>query len=73
METKSYACFSRLDSVRANSSSGGIYALLAYNIICKGGVVFAACYDENLNVSHQMICNENDIIHSQDQNMWLRN
>lgn len=50
-----YACYSRDTQERLNSSSGGIYSLLAKKVLGQNGVVFAACYDENLNVIHQKI------------------
>lgn len=55
MTTKAYACYNNDTEMRANSSSGGIYPLLASSIIQEGGVVFAACYDEKLNVFHKKI------------------
>ena len=61
MNTKAYACYNNNEKVRLSSSSGGIFPLLASSIINKGGVVFAACYDNNLNVKHQKIDKLEDI------------
>ena len=47
-----FAAKSKLLSERMASSSGGIFPLLAKNAIARGGVVFGAAFDENLNVFH---------------------
>lgn len=39
--------------IREQSSSGGIFTLLAEQTIKKGGIVFGACFDENWQVVHQ--------------------
>lgn len=49
------------DNIRMKSSSGGIFTLLAENIINRGGVVFGAAFDDDLNVKHIMIDSVNDI------------
>ena len=65
METKAYACINTDNLVRLNSSSGGIYPLLALKYIEHGGIVFAAVYDDELNVVHRMINNPEGISLSQ--------
>ena len=40
------------ESERLASSSGGVFILLAKEIISSGGVVFGAVYDENWEVHH---------------------
>lgn len=65
MITKAYACYNNNAITRANSSSGGIYPLLAISIIQEGGIVFAACYDDKLNVFHKKIDKIEDISLSQ--------
>lgn len=47
-----FAAKSKLLSERMASSSGGIFPLLAKSAIARGGVVFGAAFDENLNVRH---------------------
>lgn len=47
-----YACFSKDDSIRAKSSSGGVFTQLARSIISRDGVVFGAEFDENFRVRH---------------------
>ncbi|MCD8372207.1 MAG: Coenzyme F420 hydrogenase/dehydrogenase, beta subunit C-terminal domain, partial [Clostridia bacterium] len=63
METRVYACYNRNDDIRSKSSSGGIYYLLAREVLSKGGVVFAACFDR-LDVVHKRIDNENELLNS---------
>ena len=47
-----FAAKSKLLPERMASSSGGIFPLLAKNAIARGGAVFGAAFDENLNVRH---------------------
>ena len=49
---KAYACINKDEEVRMQSTSGGIFTLLATAIINKGGVVFGACFDEKFGVHH---------------------
>lgn len=50
--TRAYAAFSRNESVRLDSSSGGIFTEVSQTILLQGGVVFGASYDENYVVKH---------------------
>ncbi len=50
-----YACYNKDEEIRKNSSSGGIFSLIATNIIEKGGVVFGASFDNTFNVKHMLI------------------
>jgi coenzyme F420-reducing hydrogenase beta subunit len=47
-----YASKNKNEEVRMQSSSGGIFTLLAEQIIQEGGVVFGARFDENWEVMH---------------------
>lgn len=47
-----YAAKSRDQEVRLDSSSGGIFTLLAQRTIDEGGVVFGALFDERWEVKH---------------------
>lgn len=47
-----YAAKNKNESVRMESSSGGIFTLLAEKVIQEGGVVFGARFDENWEVVH---------------------
>lgn len=49
---EAYACVNKDDDIRLSSSSGGIFTLLAENILNKNGVVFGAAFDVNFNVGH---------------------
>ena len=56
-----YACYNKNEEERINSSSGGIFILIAKEIIKKGGVVFGACLDEKFNVIHTYVETEEDL------------
>lgn len=47
-----YAAVNNDESVRLQSSSGGIFTLLAESVLDREGVVFGACFDQNWNVVH---------------------
>lgn len=61
---KAVACYHKDEKVRSGSSSGGVYYALAKEIIKENGYVFAACYDENLEVVHREIRTEEELIES---------
>lgn len=46
-----YAAYNKNEEVRKSSSSGGIFSLIAEEVINKKGVVFGVKFDEELNVS----------------------
>lgn len=49
---KVYAAKNKNEEIRRQSSSGGIFTLLAEQTINEGGVVFGARFDENWEVKH---------------------
>lgn len=49
---KIYAAKNKNESVRLQSSSGGIFTKLAEDVISRGGVVFGARFDDNWEVKH---------------------
>lgn len=49
---KAYAAYNKDESVRMESSSGGVFTLLASEVLKNGGVVFGAKYNEDLEVIH---------------------
>ena len=49
---KVYAAKNLNEEIRRQSSSGGIFTLLAEQVIQEGGVVFGARFDENWEVKH---------------------
>lgn len=53
----SYAVFSKLDNVRYNSSSGGMFYHLAKFVLDQKGVVFGAAFDTDWNLKHIKIDN----------------
>lgn len=55
-ETECYAAYSLDGDERMQSSSGGVFSLLAERVLEHNGVVFGAAYDENWAVHH--ICIE---------------
>ena len=56
-EPKAFALKAKDDALRLNSSSGGAFTLIAQYVLNRGGVVFGASFDENLNVAHRFIEN----------------
>jgi coenzyme F420-reducing hydrogenase beta subunit len=50
--SKAYACYNNNDKERLNSSSGGIFILIAKKVIENGGVVFGVSFDDKFSVSH---------------------
>jgi len=47
-----YACWSLNDEIRMRSSSGGLFSVIANEILAKGGVVFGVLFDEELKIRH---------------------
>ena len=47
-----YAAINNNEAVRMQSSSGGIFTLIAEHVLERGGVVFGACFDSDWNVVH---------------------
>ena len=60
-EPKAYACINKNDEIRKESSSGGIFTLLAEEIINMKGFVFGAVFDENFNVIHKYVKNKEQL------------
>lgn len=53
-----YAVKHRQETVRAASSSGGVFSALAENIIGRSGIVYGAAYDADFNVCHIRTCGD---------------
>jgi len=49
------------DEVRAESSSGGVFTILAEDTLNEGGVVFGARFNENFDVIHSFVGNEDSL------------
>lgn len=60
---KVYAAFSKNKEILKTSSSGGIFSVLAKDVICRGGIVFGVRWDENLVAIHDYCDNNIDLIH----------
>lgn len=43
------------EDIRMQSSSGGVFTMLAEQVIDNGGVVFGACFDKNWEVVHEYV------------------
>lgn len=59
--TSAYYAFANDTDICKNSSSGGLFSLLAAEILRQGGTVFGAGFDEKFRVCHQRIDREADI------------
>ncbi|MBU3093644.1 Coenzyme F420 hydrogenase/dehydrogenase, beta subunit C-terminal domain [Clostridium sp. CF011] len=51
-DTVAYACINKNENIRSESSSGGVFSLLAERVVNKGGVVFGAGFDDGFNLEH---------------------
>ena len=51
-EPEAWAFMHGDDRIRQESSSGGIFSVLAQMVLDKGGIVFGAAFDENWQVAH---------------------
>lgn len=52
-KTQAYVVCHKETNIRKDSASGGAFTMLAQYVLQKGGIVYGACYDENLNVVHR--------------------
>ena len=60
---KAFASINLRDDIRMQSSSGGVFTLLAERIIDQGGVVFGARFDSQWNVVHAVARSKEDLRH----------
>lgn len=51
-EPKAFACISKNDRIRETSSSGGLFTLIAEQILNEGGIVFGASFNDDFEVEH---------------------
>lgn len=49
---KAYACINKDEAIRLESSSGGIFTLIAEDVIANNGIVFGAELDSDFTVRH---------------------
>lgn len=52
IKPEAYAAYVKDEVLRANSSSGGIFSVLAESVLQMGGVVFGAAFDHDFSVKH---------------------
>lgn len=58
---KAYACYNLNEEIRKESSSGGIFTLLASNIIDRGGIIYGAAFNHNYEVEHIKITTKKEL------------
>lgn len=58
---QAYIAYINNDAIRLQSSSGGVFTVLAEQIIDEGGVVFGAAFDAEFMVHHICVTNLNDL------------
>ncbi|AOS82747.1 hypothetical protein BIU88_00425 [Chlorobaculum limnaeum] len=56
-----YAGWSLKDSIRTDSSSGGLFSELAEAVMQSGGKVFAATFDKNFKLLHREVVDSTDL------------
>lgn len=56
-----FACVNNDETVRKESSSGGVFSLIAETVLAEGGVVFGAAFDEDFCVRHIFIENSEEL------------
>ena len=52
---KAFAAYDLDDENRKNSSSGGVFGLIAQEFILNGGIIYGAIYDDTFKVKHKKI------------------
>ncbi len=60
-EPVAYAAYNKDEDIRLNSSSGGVFTLIAEYVIDMNGVVFGAAFDEEFTVKHTYVENKADL------------
>lgn len=59
--TLAYSAYARDSQIHTQSSSGGIFSLIAEQILNENGVVYGAAFDDNWNVCHLRVNNLADL------------
>lgn len=54
-ETVAYAAICKDESIRKESTSGGVFTLLAQWVLKRGGAVFGAAYTDDFSVEHRCV------------------
>ena len=58
---KAYACINKDERLRMKETSGGAFSSMAKYVLGKDGTVYAAVYDDNMNVVHKKVADENEL------------
>lgn len=61
IQSIAFACKNKDDNVRMKSSSGGVFSLLAEQILNKGGIVYGAAFDRCFHVHHIRVDSVNEL------------
>lgn len=69
-EPVAYACYNKIENIRKESSSGGIFTLLANKILEKDGVVFGASFNNEFMVEHTYVEKKKIYISLEVQNIY---
>lgn len=59
--SRAYAACAKDSEIRKSSSSGGIFSLLADNVLQKGGTIYGAAFDEDFAVRHIAVEDINEL------------
>ncbi|SFG64938.1 Coenzyme F420 hydrogenase/dehydrogenase, beta subunit C-terminal domain [Oribacterium sp. WCC10] len=59
--TKSFAAYNKDESIRAMSSSGGVFYAMAQKTLSEGGIVFGAAFDSEWQVHHEACSSIQDL------------
>lgn len=57
-----YAAWAKQKDIRENSTSGGIFSIIATKVLEADGVVFGAMFDENFKVVHSYVTEIEDLV-----------
>lgn len=60
-QPQAYACYNKDESIRKESSSGGVFTLLASLVIEKGGIVYGVSFNNENMVEHIEVDNVDDL------------
>jgi coenzyme F420-reducing hydrogenase beta subunit len=54
-QPEAFACFNKNEQIRIESSSGGVYTIVAEQVLDNGGVVFGVSLDNDLTAVHSFV------------------
>lgn len=58
---KVYAAIAKNEAIRMESSSGGIFSILALSVLQEKGIVYGAAYNDSFNVNHIRVDNTDQL------------